>query len=74
VRQPLERRGVEMDRSALRVAAPRHQTRLFEHLNVLGHRLFGDGEGLGQGKERMAESFRTAGGVQIKLWLDQSIG
>ncbi len=46
--QPLQRRRVQMDRPALRVAGPGDQPRLLEHLNVLGHRLFRDVERGGQ--------------------------
>src|SRR6185312_12637489 len=37
-----------MDRPSLRVAGPGDQSRLLEHLNVLGHCLFGDVERCGQ--------------------------
>ena len=46
--QPLQRGGVQMHGPALRIAGPGDQTRLLQHLNVLGHRLFGDGERSGQ--------------------------
>jgi hypothetical protein len=37
-----------VNRSALSVAAPGDQSRLLEHSDVLGHRLLGDLEGLGE--------------------------
>jgi hypothetical protein len=37
-----------MDRPALGIATPGDEPRLLEHLNVFGHRLFGDVERLGQ--------------------------
>ena len=40
--------GVEVDRAALGVPGPRHEAGMLEHLDVLGHRLFGDGERFGE--------------------------
>ena len=46
--QPLQRGRVEVHRPALCIAGPGDQSRVLEHLNVLGHRLFGDVERRGQ--------------------------